>query len=211
MLTYRVAGETLQGTGTNDSRIRLTRVADVRQVGCGPQAGEPPPDPTVTEPRDRLTATELLTSAEAGASPVHTAYFLPMGPAAPALHALQGTLTVHAPTLFRGRHGCAGIAEPLLGFSVAFFTQGEHLVPVVRDLAPFTTVILSPGRVWSEPGDGGLSRASFPFALTNPYSNATHNGLATFLYDNVRVSALRFQIVQETTPWAIFDAGVRCP
>jgi hypothetical protein len=78
---------------------------------------------------------------------------------------------------------------------VAFFTHGEHLVPVVRDVAPLSTFILSPGRVWSEPGDAGMSRAAFPFVLTNPYDNGTHNGLATFLYDETRVTALRLQIV----------------
>jgi hypothetical protein len=211
MLAYRVAGETLQGTGPDDGRISLTRVADLSQVGCGQGDGELPPAPPATGPRDRLTAAELLASAEVGTGPVHTAYFLPVGPAAPALHALQGTLAVHAPTLFRARHGCAGIAEPLLGFSVAFFTQGAHLVPVVRDLVPLSTIILSPGRVWSEPGDGGLSRASFPFVLTDPYTNATHTGLATFLYDDTRVSALRFQVVQETAPWAKYDGWGQTP
>jgi CubicO group peptidase (beta-lactamase class C family) len=84
-------------------------------------------------------------------------------------------------------------------------------VPVVRDLGPDSTIILSPGRVWSEPGDGGLSRASFPFVLTNPHNNGTHNGLATFLYDDTRVSALRFQVVQETAAWAKYDGWGQAP
>jgi hypothetical protein len=208
---YRVTGETLSGTYKGEGHVRLTRVADVRQVGCGRRDGELPPAPPASGPRDRLTATELLTSAEAGTGPVHTAYFLPVGPAAPAHHALQGTLTVQGLTLLRARHGCTGIAKPFLGFSVAFFTQGEHLVPVVRDLGPDSTIILSPGRVWSEPGDGGLSRASFPFVLTNPHNNGTHNGLATFLYDDTRVSALRFQVVQETAAWAKYDGWGQAP
>ena len=210
MLAYRVAGETLQGTGPDDGRISLTRVADLSQVGCGPQAGGSPTAPPAAGPRDRLTAAELL-GAEAGSGPVHNAYFLPVGQAAPALHALQGTLTVQAPTLLRARYGCAGVGELLLGFSVAFFTEGEHLVPVVRDLVPLSTVILSPGRVWSEPGDGGLSRASFPFVVTSHSTNDTHNGLATFLYDKTRVSSLRFQIVQETAAWAQFDGWGQAP
>jgi len=56
---------------------------------------------------------------------VHNAYFLPVGPVAPALHAFKGILTVKASTMCRARHGCAGLAERLSGFSVAFFTQGE--------------------------------------------------------------------------------------
>jgi hypothetical protein len=78
----------------------------------------------------------------------------------------------------------------------------------VVQLAAF---ILSPGRVWSEPGDGWMSRAAFPFVLTNPYDNATHNGVATFLYDDTRVSALRVQVVQETVPWAKYDGWGQAP
>jgi hypothetical protein len=209
-VAYRLVGDMLSGTFRGEGRIRLSRVADVSQLGCGPQAGEISPIPPTAGPRDRLTAAELQ-GDEAGPGPLHNAYFLPVGPMAPARHALQGTLSVRAPTLSRARYGCTGIAEPLLGFSVAFFTEGEHLVPVTRDLAPLSTIILSPGRVWSEPGDGGLSRASFPFVLTSHTSNATHNGLATFVYDDTHVSALRFQIVQETTPWAIFDGWGQVP
>jgi Beta-lactamase len=207
---YRVAGETLQGTYKGEGRISLTRVADVHQVGCRPPAGGLPPVPPAAGPRDRLTSVELL-GADAGSGPVHTAYFLPVGPAAPARHAFQGTLTVKALTLLRGRYGCVGLAESLSGFSVAFFTHGEHLVPVVRDVVPLSAFILSPGRVWSEPGDGGMSRAAFPFVLTNPYDNGTHNGLATFLYDDTRVSALRLQIVQETAAWTKYDGWGQAP
>jgi hypothetical protein len=121
-------------------------------------------------------------------------------------------LTVKAATLLRGRHGCVGLAERLSGFS-AFFTHGEHLVPVVRDIVPLSAFILSPDRVWSEPSDGGMSHAAFPFVLTNPYNNGTHNGLGTFLYENTRVSALRLQIVQETraAAWATCDGWGQAP
>jgi hypothetical protein len=205
---YRFADEMLQGTYKGEGHINLTRVPDVRQVGCEPQAGGLPP---ADGRRDRLTATELLGPDEADSGPVHTAYFLPVGPSAPARHAFKGTLTVKAPTLLRARHGCAGLAELLSGFSVAFFTHGEHLVPVVRGVVPLAPFILSPGRVWSEPGDGGMSRAAFPFVLTNPYNNGTHNGLATFLYDDTRVSALRLQVVQETAAWAKYDGWGQVP
>jgi Beta-lactamase len=207
-IAYRVAGETLEGTFAGPQgaiRLLLSRVADLGQVGCGPQAGRLPPAPSTTGPRDRLTAAELL-AAEAGTGPIHNAYFLPIGQVAPAVHAFKGTVMVQAATMLRGRHGCSGLAETLPGFSAAFFTHGEYLVPVVRDILNLPgTLILSPGRVWAEPGDRGMSRASFPFVVTNPYNNATHNGLATFLYDDTWVSALRFQVVQETAAWAKFD------
>jgi Beta-lactamase len=218
-LIYRVTGETLQvGQEGDDWSTPLTRLADVSQVGCGPPTAGPLPPPAASGPRDRLTAADLL-APDSGhrpaferrglhqviLGPVHNAYFMPMGQAAPARHALQGTVTVGFSHMFRARHGCTALGATMPGFSVAFFSQGEHLVPVVRDILepPGTrshgTLILSPGRVWSEPGDGGLSRASLPFVLIE--YPATHNGLATFLYDDTRVSAWRFQIVQENVPW----------
>jgi hypothetical protein len=210
-LAYRVAGETLSGTYKGEGHVRLTRLADVRQVGCGPQAGERPPAQPAAGPRDRLTAAELWAPPETSTGPVHTAYYMPVGRVEPARHTLKGTLTVPTSTWFRGRQGCAGQGEILPGFEVAFFTDGEHLMPVARDILEPSGIIFSPGQVWSEPGDGGLSRASFPFVVTNPRTNDTHNGLATFLYDDTRVSALRLQVVQETAPELQFDGWSQVP
>ena len=87
--------------------------------------------------------------------------------------------------------------------------MGRDLVPVTQDLIragsqpgtrSYWDLIVQAGRVWSEPGDGGWSRASFPFSLVHTLEGETHNGLATFLYRDGQVSALRFQIVQQTTP-----------
>ena len=211
-LAYRFVGETLRGTFNDEGSVNLSRVADVSQVGCGQSAGSLSPAPPATGPRDRLMGEELLASVEVGSGPVHNAYFLTVGQAAPALHAFQGTVTIQSFTMFRSRHGCSGLPETLPGFTVAFFTEGEHLVPVVRDIMAPPGIILSPGRVWSEPGDGGMSRASFPFVLTNPYYNAAHHGLATFLYEDTRVSALRVQVVQETDDWfAKYDGWGQAP
>jgi hypothetical protein len=49
-LAYRFVGEALQGSYNDEGSVSLTRVADVRQVGCG----QPPP--RATGLRDRLTA-----------------------------------------------------------------------------------------------------------------------------------------------------------
>jgi Beta-lactamase len=205
-LTYQFAGETLSGTFKGEGRVKLTRVADLTQVGCGTKAGGLPPALPAAGPRDRLTAPELLASPEAVIGPVHNTYYMPIGRVEPARHVFKGILTVPASTMFRARHGCAGLAELLPGFEVAFFTHEEHLVPVARDILQPPGIILSPGRVWSEPGDEGLSRASFPFVLTDPHVNEAHHGLATFLYDNSRVSALRMQVVQESAPpWNKYD------
>jgi hypothetical protein len=66
-------------------------------------------------------------------------------------------------------------------------------------------VIVQPGRVWSESGDGNWSRASFPFALVHLIDGETHIGLATFLYNGTEVSNVRFQIVQQTAPSLVVD------
>lgn len=79
------------------------------------------------------------------------------------------------------------------------------------------SLILSPGRIWSEPGDGGRSRASFPFVLGSPWDRLysggeAHNGVATFLVDDADVSDLRIQITQETAPDGdIFDMWGQIP
>jgi hypothetical protein len=56
-----------------------------------------------------------------------------------------------------------------------------------------------------------MSRASFPFVVVNELNNGTHNGLATFLFDETRVSALSFQLVQETMAWDRNDYWGRAP
>jgi CubicO group peptidase (beta-lactamase class C family) len=95
------------------------------------------------------------------------------------------------------------------GVTLEFFSDGAHLVPVVRDLIQprhsrsFWQIQVEPGRVWSEPGDHGMSRASFPFMLTGDVEGDAYNGIATFLYDGRKVSHLRYQVVQQSTPYFI--------
>jgi Beta-lactamase len=100
------------------------------------------------------------------------------------------------------------------GIAISFFTDKGDLVPFTQDVIRYASndqgrsywdVIVQPGRVWSQPDDSGWSRAGFPFALVNSIEGETHNGLATFLYKDGRVSNLRFQIVQQTAPYYIKD------
>ncbi len=212
-VAYRFVDGMLREAFRGQPSATLTRVADVSQVGCRAQAPAIPLAPPTRGPRDRLTADELLAPTYRGAGPVHNAYFTPVGPHAPARHAFKGTVTVVAPSLFSAVLGCAGLpTPPEPTFTITFFSQGEHLVPVVRDiLRPPGTLILSPGRVWSEPGDRRMSRGAFPFVFITELGNEAHNGLATFLYDNRRVSALRVQVVQETAGWAKFDFWGQSP
>ena len=97
--------------------------------------------------------------------------------------------------------------------SVQLFSHRGHLLPAVRDIVRTKwsrwNVIFSPGRVWSEPGDQGYSRASFPFTLVSKVYGAAHNGLATFLYNDSEISALVVQVVQETDPYDKFNGWGR--
>ncbi len=157
--------------------------------------------------RGALTEPEL-TSPDVGAVEiVDYSWFLPVGESGPALHRFEGTLTV--PRIEMQRSSYAYATERFFpGFSVGFVAVDDHLVPSERSiiLKPDNwSLILSPGRVWSEPGDNGRSRASFPFTLGSPPdrqygAGETHNGVAAFLFDDTSVSSFRFQITQETAP-----------
>jgi len=209
---YTFTGGRLSGTFRGGGNHAVTRAADVSGIGCRAKVAGVTSPPIAASPRDRLTATELLAGASAGDGPVHNDYFMPLGAASPARHSLKGMLSVAAATTESAQRGCRGLPIRTPAFSVEFFTHGDRLVPVERGIVrPPGTVILSPGRVWSEPGDQGMSRASFPFVSVNELNNGTHNGLATFLFDDTRVSALSFQFVQETVEWARNDYWGRAP
>jgi hypothetical protein len=201
---YKFSDGALSGTYRGRGDHAAARVAHVGQLGCRAMIPAAGPSPSPSTPRDRLTARELLGVPSADDSPVHNDYFMPLGPTAAARHALRGTLTVSASSMSSAHRRCRALDVPAPAFSVDVLTHGESLVPVVRGIIG-GTLIVSPGRVWSEPGDQGMSRASFPFVRVNEIDNATHNGLATFLFDDTRVSALRFQVVQETAEWAKHD------
>jgi hypothetical protein len=165
--------------------------------------------------RDRLTADELFGDKYKGDGPVHNNYFMPLKDTSPALHEFSGTLTIASTKMSYRRiwtreRESSGLFPEL---KANFFTYKDHIVPVERnkllrsEKSPWY-IILATGRIWSETGDKGYSRASFPFTLihSRAFYSQTYNGIATFLYDEKNVSALRFQIVQEAAPNAKFDA-----
>ncbi len=153
--------------------------------------------------RDRLTFDELMTSGPNRDGPIHNDYFMPIGNAEPAHHEFEGVLGFIGAPFFVGERSFPG-------FKASFFTTDGYLVPVergiIQSLSGRSDIILSPGRVWSEPGDDGWSRASFPFVLAGRTWNDSHNGLATFLYNDTEVSDLTLQIVQEAASWSRIDA-----
>jgi hypothetical protein len=90
-------------------------------------------------------------------------------------------------------------------FSFEFVQNGSYLIPARQGLIftgdPSWNYIIGPGRVWSENGDSGYTRASFPFALVERSQNCVHNGEMMFLFSNTkpaRISKVRYQITQET-------------
>jgi len=166
---------------------------------------------------ERISAAELQASTWSGGI-VDNAAFVPSGRVAKTHEHFFGTLKLTesamtstpakiAPNRVLGR-------DPQLfpGVELAFFTDGDDLVPFTQDVIRYASsdrgnsfwdILVQPGKVWSEPADGGWSRAAFPFALVNSIEGETHNGLATFLYRGSKVSNLRFQIVQQTAPYYI--------
>ncbi|NIS81565.1 MAG: hypothetical protein GTO14_15485 [Anaerolineales bacterium] len=169
--------------------------------------------------RRRITFDELSEPKYEGESPVNNIYFTPMGEIDKALHEFQGTLSVpefytstSIPTTVEHASGL----HYFPGFRADFFRHEEYLVPVVREILPpegnnsLYRVILSPGRVWSESADQGMSRASFPFVLVVEDTSEARNGIATFLYDDTHVSSFRFQVVQEISG-SIFDLWGQSP
>ena len=169
------------------------------------------------ETRTSLTAAELLEAESRPVAPVRNESFLPVGLPGPPHHEFSGRLVLSAEEM-RSDSAFASRAvlgrDPAIfpGVSIGFFTLDGELVPTTQDIIQpegdgasesFWQIIVQPGRAWSESGDDGWSRASFPFALMNRMENETHNGVATFLYYESEVSRVRFQIVQQTAPYYI--------
>jgi hypothetical protein len=165
----------------------------------------------------RISAAELFLPAWSGGITPNTA-FIPESDALPARQPFLGTLrltetqmttqpAVFAPPAVLGRN-----PQLFPGVAISFFTDKGDLVPFTQDVIRYGSgnqgrsywdIIVQAGRTWSLPDDDGWSRAGFPFALVNSIEGETHNGLATFLYKDGRVSNLRFQIVQQTAPFYI--------
>ncbi len=146
-----------------------------------------------------------------GDGPVHNDFFMPLGNAEAAIHEFSGSLTIASSKMSYRRIWASNDLISFPALNLHFFTYQDHLVPIERNKLLNNDksswyIILAPGRIWSETGDEGYSRASFPFTLVHYKLSQTHNGLATFLFDDKHVSALRFQIVQESAPNEKFDA-----
>ena len=171
--------------------------------------------PPVAQQRAELKLADLFSRPEGVIKPVHNDYFMPVGKSAPAHHSMNGRLSIGVMDLIGQQPQQTRIQQfgSLPALEVQFFTYGDYLVPVERNIiragstADGWRVVLAPGKVWAEPEDEGFSRASFPFTLVSPKWSLTRNGLATFVYTDQAVSDLRYQIVQEAAPGRQWDAA----
>lgn len=187
---------------TYGARPTLAGLVLLVVAGCG--SGDPGPSACVN--RVAICAEELLAGEYAALT--DNRFYLPGPDAVPALHAFAGTLRVSSVRM--ASTGGAGGRYGLPAFEAPFVTRDELLVPLERDIVRGNgqdewDVILSPGRVWSEPADRGMSRASFPFTLVSRIWNEARNGVATFVYDRETTSSLRLQVTQETASWSRAD------
>ena len=194
-------------------RCRLLLIPAVFSVAAAWSAGAAGP---------RITTAELLASTWSGGVIANTA-FVPGADAVDAHAPFLGTLRLTEapmttePAVVSPPPGLRQDPKLFPGVAISFFTDQGDLVPFTQDVIRYATrnqghsywdIIVQPGRIWSQPGDDGWSRAAFPFALVNYIEGETHNGLATFLYRDDRVSNLRVQVVQQTAPFDIKDQFV---
>jgi hypothetical protein len=171
--------------------------------GGGSTASTDPPAAMGCVDRAELCADALLNDAVTRL--VDNRFYAPDAASAAALHELMGNLDISATAMSVSNGETTG-RNSFPALSVRFLTVGEILLPLQRNVIFGNTqgswdIILSPGKVWSEPNDMGMSRASFPFTLVTNQWNEAHNGIATFLFDNVSVSNIHFQVVQDTALW----------
>jgi CubicO group peptidase (beta-lactamase class C family) len=174
-------------------------------------------EPLLSGPRDKVTAAELTEPRYQGDGPLHNTYLSPMDGSFRANHTLEGTLTIPDFEMQYSNDFSRPAQAYFPAVSLNFFTHEDYLVPAFRDIIrnendrSFWNLIVSPGKVWSEPGDSDMSRASFPFVLTSDQTHETHNGVATFLFNDATVSSLYLQVTQETAAWHKTDFWGQTP
>lgn len=163
---------------------------------------------TPTSSRTLLTAVDL-TNGFTFNSPLDESALTPLPGGLPPVHTFEGRLELSGEKdggyiqLLRGELGQEFTSLP--EFDFAFVQDNGYLIPIQRGLLitdhPAWNLILEPGRVWQEAGDGDFSRASLPFALIVKGGNAAFNGTLTFLFDDQRASKVWYQVTQETTTY----------
>lgn len=180
-------------------------------------------------PGDPLTgsgdvARTLLPAAQLQAgelpSPIDNAAFaLPENAASPR-HEMRGTLQLFGggPSSWTVHHDFHSRAQepPIVAalrrvprLDIVLTQSGSRLIPANRALRftgdAYWNAIVGAGRIWSERGDGGSSRASLPITLVERNQNCAYHGVVTFLFDGSGTSPAAFQVTQETCKYFKFD------
>lgn len=81
--------------------------------------------------------------------------------------------------------------------------RGTMVTETASSPASYWQLIPQFGRVWRDVADSAWSHAAFPLMLVNDTENEAHQGLASFEYRDEKVTALRFQFVQQTAPYLL--------
>jgi hypothetical protein len=172
-------------------------------------------------PRTALSADDLATRHTPGPWPM-SAFAPPDGgdAAATTRQVFQGRLRFVRERSERGfralldRYGDATAnnraAMHLPEFDAQLVQSGNALIPIRRGTIPGRPgdweLILEPGRVWDEPGDGEATRAALPFTLEERNANCMHQGVLTFLFrGDGTISDVAFEIAHETCAYFQFD------
>ena len=167
-----------------------------------------------------LLTYDALMNGFGAASPVDESAVAMPANVAPATHVFEGRLELVGEREGGQIQVLRGELDPaqayLPEFDFEFVQSGGYLIPKQRGSIiadhPLWNIILEPGRVWQEAGDGGFSRASFPFSLVVKGGNSCYNGTMIFLFDEKRVSKVWYQVTQEITSysranmWGLLDA-----
>ncbi len=192
--------------------MKLTKVALL--AGCVLWAGF-----AHAADRVELTISEL-TGDQQPTKLVRNEAFLPPENAQAALAPFNGTLTLSEtvmatePAKLKNDNILGKNPAVFPAAVLSFVTSDGDLVPANQDILRYGStpdgksywdIIVQAGKVWSEPGDDGWSRASFPFSLMHSIEGETHNGVALFLYKDGAVSDVRFQILTQTSPFYVED------
>ncbi len=153
-------------------------------------------------------------------APLPMGEFTPPAAAGAPLHRFEGRLTlsrearIGAMQVLTDDYGTSKTAPEVLrhlpAFDFEFVSSGNALIPVrrgsIESRHPQWEYVLEPGRLWSDPRDGGLTRAALPFSLEERNANCLHNGVMTFLFDATgKISRVAYQVSSETCAYLKLD------
>jgi len=158
----------------------------------------------LTQPRDQLTVERLLDGSVLPLTDM--SYFARPDWGQKAAHHFSGSISfddteMEFPidrTYYPGENIFPGI-------TLDFISHKGELIPIRNEILVSSlqtnslwNVLVGTGKIWHEKEDGGWSRASFPFSLTDSYIGQVRNCVATFVYNDDSVSNICVQCSQET-------------